>query len=137
MSMGDDRRIYPSDGQGVVDEKVNILLVDDQPAKLLSYEIILRELGVNLIKASSASEALEHLLKKEIAVILIDVVMPDLDGFELAAMIRSHPRFRQIAMIFVSAIALTDLDRVKGYEHGGVDYVPVPIVPELLRAKVR
>ena len=118
-------------------EPVNILLVDDQPAKLLTYEVILRELGENLIKASSAGEALEHLLKKEIAVILIDVVMPDLDGFELAAMIRSHPRFHQTAMIFVSAIALTDLDRVKGYENGGVDYVPVPIEPELLRAKVR
>jgi signal transduction histidine kinase len=118
-------------------EPVNILLVDDQPAKLLTYEVILRDLGENLLKASSATEALEYLLKKEIAVILIDVVMPDLDGFELAAMIRSHPRFRQTAMIFVSAIALTDLDRVKGYEHGAVDYVPVPIVPELLRAKVR
>ena len=118
-------------------EPVNILLVDDQPAKLMTYEVILQDLGENLIKASSAREALEHLLKKEIAVILIDVVMPDLDGFELAAMIRSHPRFRQTAMIFVSAVALTDIDRMKGYEHGGVDYVPVPIVPEVLRAKVR
>lgn len=118
-------------------EPVNILLVDDQPAKLLTYEVILRDLGENLIKAASAREALEHLLKKDIAVILIDVVMPELDGFELASMIRSHPRFHQTAMIFVSAIALTDLDRVKGYEHGAVDYVPVPIVPEVLRAKVR
>jgi signal transduction histidine kinase len=117
--------------------QVNILLVDDQPAKLLSYEVILSELGENLIKAGSAREALEHLLKKEIAVILVDVCMPDLDGFELATMIRGHPRFQKTAIIFVSAIAMTDLDRIKGYEHGAVDYVPVPVVPEVLRAKVR
>jgi signal transduction histidine kinase len=120
-----------------ISDQVNILLVDDQPAKLLSYEVILRELGENLIKASSAREALEHLLKKDIAVILIDVCMPDLDGFELAAMIRTHPRFQTMAMIFVSAIAMTDLDRLRGYECGAVDYVPVPVVPDLLRAKVR
>src|SRR5437667_3026274 len=118
-------------------DQVNILLVDDQPAKLLSYEVILRELGENLIKAGSAREALEHILKKDIAVILIDVIMPDLDGFELAAMIRGHPRFQTTAIIFVSAVAMTDLDRLKGYEYGGVDYVPVPVVPDLLRAKVR
>ncbi|HTS92791.1 MAG TPA: response regulator [Stellaceae bacterium] len=116
---------------------VNILLVDDQPAKLLSYEAVLRDLGENLIRAGSASEALEHLLKNEIAVILIDVCMPDLDGFELAAMIRGHPRFQSTAIMFVSAIALTELDRLKGYEYGAVDYVPVPIVPGVLRAKVR
>src|SRR5713101_9536020 len=118
-------------------DQVNILLVDDQPAKLLSYEVILRELGENLVKAGSAREALEQLLKKEIAVILIDVCMPDLDGFELAGMIRGHPRFQTTAIIFVSAVAMTDLDRLKGYEYGGVDYVPVPVVPDLLRAKVR
>ncbi len=120
-----------------INDQVNILLVDDQPAKLLSYEVILRELGENLIKAGSAREALEHILKKDIAVILIDVIMPDLDGFELAAMIRGHPRFQTTAIIFVSAVAMTDLDRLKGYEYGGVDYVPVPVVPDLLRAKVR
>jgi signal transduction histidine kinase len=118
-------------------EPVNILLVDDQPAKLLSYEAILRDLGENLIMAGSAREALEHLLKTNIAVILIDVRMPEVDGFELAAMIRDHPRFETTAMIFVSAIALTDIDRLRGYEHGAVDYLPVPVVPELLRAKVR
>ena len=89
-------------------DKVNILLVDDQPAKLLSYEVILSELGENLIKANSANEALQHLLKAEIAVILIDVVMPDLDGFELAALIREHPRFQHIAIIFVSAIHMSE-----------------------------
>src|SRR5712671_6376231 len=119
------------------DDKVNILLVDDQPSKLLTYEVILRELGDNLIKASSGTEALEHLLKKEIAVVLMDVCMPELDGFELASMIREHPRFRKIAMIFISAIHLAEIDHLRGYEMGAVDYVPVPVVPEVLRAKVR
>src|SRR5579875_3518951 len=119
------------------DQTVNILLVDDQPAKLLSYEVILQELGENLIKAGSAREALEQLLKNDVAVILVDVCMPDLDGFELAAMIRDHPRFRATAIIFVSAVAMTDLDRLRGYQCGAVDYVPVPVVPDLLRAKVR
>src|SRR5438270_8537726 len=121
----------------MADDKINILLVDDQPAKLLSYEVILRDLGENLIKATSAREALEVLLKRDIAVVLIDVCMPELDGFELAAMIREHPRFEKTALIFVSAIHLTDLDHLRGYEVGAVDYVPVPVVPALLRAKVR
>jgi PAS domain S-box-containing protein len=119
------------------DDKVNILLVDDQPAKLLSYETILAELGENLIKAASAREALEQLLKHEIAVILVDVCMPELDGFQLAAMIRDHPRFQKTAIIFISAIHLTDVDRLRAYEMGAVDYVPVPVIPEVLRAKVR
>jgi signal transduction histidine kinase len=118
-------------------DQVNILLVDDQPAKLMSYEVILSELGENLIKASSANEALGHLLRHEIAVVLIDVVMPDLDGFELAAMIREHPRFRRTAIIFVSAIQMAEIDLLRGYRAGAVDYVPVPVVPDLLRAKVR
>ena len=120
-----------------VADPVNILLVDDQPAKLLSYEAILGELGETLIKAGSGREALDQLLKSEIAVILVDVVMPDLDGFELAVMIRDHPRFQKTSIIFVSAIAMTDLDRLRGYESGAVDYIPVPVVPDVLRAKVR
>ena len=119
------------------EEKVNILLVDDQPGKLLGYEVILSELGENLIKAGSANEALEQLLRTDVAVVLIDVCMPDLDGFELAAMIREHPRFQKTAIIFVSAIQVTDLDLLRGYAAGAVDYVPVPVVPDLLRAKVR
>src|ERR1700750_3195120 len=118
-------------------EKVNILLVDDQPAKLLAYEAILKELGENLVVAASGREALEYLLKNEIAVILVDVCMPDLDGFELAAMIREHPRFQKTAMIFISAIQVSDIDRLRGYEMGAVDYVPVPVVPEVLRAKIK
>src|ERR1043166_7922589 len=118
-------------------EKVNILLVDAQPAKLLAYEVILKDLGENLVVATSGREALEILLKNEIAVILVDVCMPELDGFELAAMIREHPRFQKTAMIFISAIQVSDIDRLRGYEMGAVDYVPVPVVPEVLRAKVR
>jgi signal transduction histidine kinase len=118
-------------------EPVNILLVDDQPAKLLSYEVLLRDLGENLIKASSGREALEQILKNDIAVVLIDVVMPDLSGFELASMIRDHPRFHTLSIIFVSAVSVTELDRLKGYQHGAVDYIAVPVVPDLLRAKVR
>src|SRR6202023_1317793 len=121
----------------MADDKINILLVDDQPAKLLSYEVILRDLGENLIKAASGREALEHLLKREIAVVLIDVCMPELDGFQLAAMIRDHPRFQRTAIIFISAIQVEDVDRLRGYEMGAVDYVPVPVVPEVLRAKVK
>jgi CheY-like chemotaxis protein len=120
----------------IAQEQVNILLVDDQPAKLLSYEVILAELGENLIKANSAREALEFLLKNDVAVILVDVCMPELGGFELAKMLRDHPRYEKTAIIFISAIHLSDLDRVRGYETGAVDYVPVPVVPEILRAKV-
>jgi signal transduction histidine kinase len=118
-------------------EQVNILLVDDQQAKLLSHEVILAEIGENLLKANSARQAFDYLLKNEIAVILIDVCMPDLDGFELAAMIREHPRFETTAIIFVSAVMMAHPDQMRGYELGAVDYVPVPVVPELLRAKVK
>src|SRR6202158_1809019 len=116
--------------------KVNILMVDDQPAKLLSYEVILSELGENLIKATSGREALEKLLKNDIAIVLMDVSMPELDGFELAEMIHQHPRCQETAVIFISAVHLTELDQLKGYERGAVDYISVPVIPELLRAKV-
>jgi PAS domain S-box-containing protein len=118
-------------------EKVNVLLVDDQPAKLLANGEILRELGENLVKTSSAREALEFLLKNEAAVVLVDVCMPELDGFQLAAMIRDHPRFQRTAIIFISAVQVDDVDRLRGYEMGAVDYVPVPVVPAVLRAKVK
>jgi PAS domain S-box-containing protein len=118
-------------------DKVNILLVDDQPAKLLAYEVILGELGENLIKANSPHEALGVLLKTDVAVVLIDVVMPQIDGFQLAAMIREHPRFQKLAMIFVSGVQIAETDHLRGYEIGAVDYVTVPVVPEVLRAKVK
>ena len=118
-------------------DRGNILLVDDQPAKLLSYEVVLAEIGETLIKATSAHEAFERLLKNDIALILIDVCMPDLNGFELARMIREHPRFQRTGIIFVSAVLTTNLDQLRGYELGAFDYVPVPVVPEVLRAKVK
>jgi PAS domain S-box-containing protein len=118
-------------------EKVNVLLVDDQPEKLLAYDAILRSLDENLVKASSAREALAFLLKNDVAVVLIDPRTPELNGFDLAALIHEHPRFHETAIIFVSAIPLTDVDRLRGYAIGAVDYVQVPVVPDLLRAKVR
>ncbi len=117
-------------------DKVNILMVDDQLSKLLSYEIILAELGENLIKATSASEALSLLLKHDIAVVLMDVSMPELDGFELADIIRQHPRFQKTAIIFISGVHLTESDKVQGYRSGAVDYISVPVIPDVLRAKV-
>lgn len=117
-------------------DKINILMVDDQPAKLLSYEAMLTGLNENLIKASTAREALSCLLRHDVAVVLMDVNMPDVDGFELAQLIRQHPRCEKTAILFVSAIHLTDLDRLRGYQTGAVDYVSVPVVPEILRAKI-
>jgi CheY-like chemotaxis protein len=118
-------------------ERGKILVVDDQPAKLLSYEAVLEGIGATLIKASGACEAFEQLLKNDVALILVDVCMPDIDGFELAALIREHPRFQRIAIIFVSAVMTTDQHKLRGYELGAVDYVAVPVVPEVLRAKVK
>jgi signal transduction histidine kinase len=118
------------------DAPVNILMVDDQPAKLLSYEAILRDLNENLIKVSSGREALEQLLRTDIALVLLDVSMPDIDGFELANLIRQHPRYQNTAIIFISGVHLTDMDRIRGYQRGAVDYISVPVVPDLLRAKV-
>ena len=117
-------------------ERVNILMVDDQPAKLLSYEVILAELGENLIKATSAKEALNVLLRTDIAVVLMDVSMPDVDGFELANMIRQHPRFQKTAIIFISGVHLTDSDKIQGYRSGAVDYISVPVIPEVLLSKI-
>jgi PAS domain S-box-containing protein len=116
--------------------KVNILMVDDQPAKLLSYEVILGGLGENLIKATSANEALNILLRTDVAVVLMDVSMPDVDGFELADSIRQHPRFQKTAIIFISGVHLAEADKIQGYRSGAVDYIPVPVVPDILRAKV-
>jgi PAS domain S-box-containing protein len=119
-----------------VREPVTILMVDDQPSKLLSYEAILQDLGERLVKAASAREALDYLLKSDIAVVLMDVSMPEIDGFELADMIRQHPRFQKTPIIFVSAVHLSDIDRIRGYQSGAVDYISVPVIPDVLRAKV-
>jgi len=117
-------------------QRVNILLVDDQPAKLMSYEVILAPLDETLVKASSGAEALRLLLTMDFAVVVMDVCMPELDGFELAKMIREHPRLEKTSIILVSAVFMSDIDRLRGYHSGAVDYMPVPIIPEVLRAKV-
>jgi PAS domain S-box-containing protein len=127
-----DELVFAAD----VHDPVTILMVDDQPSKLLSYEVILQDLGERLVKANSGREALDCLLKGDVAVVLMDVSMPEIDGFELADMMRQHPRFQKTPIIFVSAVHLSDIDRIRGYQSGAVDYISVPVVPEVLRAKV-
>ena len=117
-------------------EEIKILLVDDQPARLMSYESILDGLGFGLVRASSGLQALEQLMKDEFAVILLDVSMPGMDGFETASLIHEHPRFERTPIIFVTGVNVSELDQLKGYKLGAVDYVHVPVVPEILRSKV-
>jgi signal transduction histidine kinase len=119
-----------------IEEKVSILLVDDQPQRLVAYRAILADLGLNLVCAGSGREALEQLMDREFAVVLLDVSMPDMDGFEAAKLIHEHPRFERTPIIFVTGVHLDDLDRLRGYSLGAVDYVSVPIVPEILRSKI-
>ncbi|MBM0107862.1 response regulator [Steroidobacter sp. S1-65] len=116
--------------------RVGVLLVDDQPARLLTYEAILAGLDIECVRASSGREALKQLLIKEFALILLDVNMPDMDGFETARMIREHPRWERTPIIFVTGINISNLDQLKGYEVGAIDYISVPVVPEILRTKV-
>ena len=118
------------------EEKVNILLVDDQPGKLIAHEAILQDLGENIIKARSGREALECLLKQDFAVILLDVNMPVMDGFETAELIRQRPRFEKTPIIFITAYNTSDIDRLKGYRLGAVDYMFLPVIAEVLKAKV-
>ncbi len=117
-------------------DKVNILLVDDQPARLLSYESILADLGQNLVTARSGGDALERLMADEFAVVLLDVNMPGMDGFEVAGMIHEHPRFEKTPIIFITGVHVSELDRLRGYTLGAVDYVSIPVVPAILRTKV-
>ncbi len=117
-------------------DPVNILLVDDQPARLMSYRAILEPLRENLVEAASGTEALQRLMDTEFAVILLDVNMPIMDGFETASLIHQHPRFEKTPIIFVTAVNVTDMDRLRGYGLGAVDYVMVPVIPEILRSKV-
>src|ERR1700761_8373238 len=113
-----------------------VLLVDDQPARLLTYESLLSGVGVTCVRALSGEEALSRLLKQSFALILLDVSMPGMDGFETARMIREHPRFEHTPIIFVTGVHISALDTLKGYEVGAIDYISVPIVPEILRSKV-
>jgi signal transduction histidine kinase len=119
-----------------IDDPVNILLVDDQPARLLTYQSVLSDLGQNLVLARSGREALDKLMHQEFAVVLLDVSMPEMDGFETAELIHAHPRFEKTPVIFVTGIHVSELDRLRGYKAGAVDYVAIPVVPEILRSKV-
>ena len=117
--------------------KANILVVDDRPDKLLVVQAILEDLGQNLYTAASGEEALRHILARDFALILLDVNMPGLDGLETAALIRSRKRSAHIPIIFITADYADELRTAKGYSLGAVDYITSPIVPEVLRAKVR
>lgn len=117
------------------DMKVNILLVDDQPENLLALEAILGDLG-NLVKANSGKEALRHLLNRDFAVILMDVQMPGMDGFETATLIRSRTRSRHVPIIFLTAFSASDQLMFKGYAMGAVDYLFKPIDSSILISKV-
>ena len=126
----------PAIGNPQAPARASILLVDDQPARLLSYEAVLYGLGVQCVRALSGTQALERLLEQEFAAILLDVNMPEMDGFEVARLVREHPRMERTPIIFVTAVNVSELDRLKGYELGAIDYIAVPIVPEILRGKV-
>ena len=132
LTMADPRTPVPGEGQA----PVNILLVDDQPGRLLTYRAILEPLGERLVEATSGEQALKLLMEDEYAVILLDVNMPGMDGFETASLIHQHPRFEKTPIIFVTAVNVTDMDRLRGYKLGAVDYVMVPVIPEIMRSKV-
>lgn len=117
-------------------ERPHILLVDDQPARLLTYESILEGVGVHCVRALSGEEALARVLRDRFALILLDVSMPVMDGFQTARLIRQHPRFELTPIIFITGVNITELDTLRGYEAGAIDYISVPIVPEILRSKV-
>lgn len=116
---------------------VNVLLVDDRPENILVLKATLTSLGVNLIEANSGKEALKYLLEHDFAVILLDVMMPEMDGFETAKIIREREKSRLTPIIFITAMFLGDADAFKGYSVGAVDYIMKPFVPEILRSKVQ
>src|SRR6185369_14291267 len=118
------------------EEQLNILLVDDRPENLVALESVLSELGQNLVKASSGREALRRLLEDEFAVILLDVQMPEMDGFETARMIRARDKTQRTPIVFLTAINKSESQVARGYSVGAVDYLFKPRDPEILKAKV-
>lgn len=126
----------PSFAEAAMDDRVNILLVDDQPNNLLALESILAEMGENIVTAQSGTAALRHLLTHDFAVVLLDVQMPDLDGFETANLIRQRDRSRDTPIIFLTALSRSETHVFRGYELGAVDYIFKPFHPEILRSKV-
>src|SRR5208282_930041 len=123
-------------GSDSADDRANILLVDDRPDKLMAFEVVLASLGQNLILAHSGMEALRLLLRQEFALIMLDVSMPGMDGFETASLIRQRKNSQLTPIIFISAVNYSDTHLSRGYSLGAVDYILSPIVPEILRAKV-
>jgi PAS domain S-box-containing protein len=119
-----------------LEEKVNILLVDDNQQTLVALEAILEDLGQNLIKANSGTEALKQVLNYNFAVILLDVAMPDMDGFETAQLIRNRERSQNTPIILFSSASTTDTEILRGYSVGAVDYLVKPFMPEFLKAKI-
>lgn len=119
-----------------VTEPVPVLLVDDQPEGLLALEATLAPLGQRLVTARSGREALRHLLTRDFAVILLDVVMPEMDGFETAQLIRERERSRDTPILFLTALSRGQLPELRGYAVGAVDYLLKPYEPEILRSKV-
>ena len=119
-----------------MDDKVNILVVDDLPDKRLAFQVVLEELGQNLVMAASGADALRELLLREFAVILLDVNMPDIDGIETAELIRKHSKTKHTPIIFVTAYA-DEMQTARGYALGAVDYILSPVIPEILRSKVK
>src|SRR5512135_1819910 len=119
-----------------IDRDVGVLIVDDNAANLLTYEGILEELQVNLVKAHSGQEALRHAFKNDFAAILMDVQMPDMDGFETATLLRQRKSSRETPLLFITAAFPDHLHMFQGYSLGAVDYLIKPIVPEILRAKI-
>lgn len=117
-------------------EPVNILVVDDLPEKLLAYESILEELGQNIVTARTGEDALKMVLNQEFAVILLDVNMPGMDGFEAAMLIRKRKKSAHTPIIFLTAFT-DEIRMAQGYASGAVDYLPTPVVPEILQAKVK
>src|SRR4029079_10627848 len=117
--------------------KANVLLVDDRAENLLALESVLTELDQNLVQATSAQDALRHLLLEDFALILLDVQMPGLSGFELAELIRERERTQHTPIIFISAESVHEQNIFKGYSLGAVDYLTKPVDPEILKSKVR
>src|SRR3954465_8448917 len=117
-------------------DRTNILIVDDMPEKLLVYQTVLEELGQNLVTVPSGPEALRQVLNHDFAVILLDVNMPDMDGFETASLIRQRASSRATPVLFVAAFS-GEMHGARGYQLGAVDYIMAPVVPEVLRTKVR
>lgn len=117
-------------------ETASILLVDDTPENLIAFEAVLNSPHQRVVRAHSGREALQALLREDFAVILLDVNMPEMNGFETAGLIRQRPNSEHTPIIFVSAISTTETHAHKAYSHGAVDYIFTPIVPEILRSKV-